>query len=165
MWYNVQMVQQTTCTTTILWCISIKKIVLPGHCVAISLWLHTFVAAHATEWRGHEMSTLWHHRPEEGWLWLALLFDVQDGNLLGDQAGALGPKCNTSPFYHLECLVRGSIPTNWTLACFAPRRAGATRPEAANAVSTTSLAIPTARTATDAKQLVNDSCWVMAVKN
>lgn len=47
----------------------------------------------ATEWGGHEMSTVWHRRPEKRWLWLDLLFDVQDRNLLGHQTSTLGPKC------------------------------------------------------------------------
>lgn len=39
------------------------------------------------------MSTVWHRHPEKRRLWLDLLFDVQDGNLLGHQTSPLGTKC------------------------------------------------------------------------
>lgn len=92
---------------------------------------------------------------------MALLCDVQDRNLLGDQASPLGPKCNPTPFKMLDRL---SVPNSILNLCFFDSpRAGATRLEAASAASITSFAIQTARTATDVDQLVN--CVVTAAES
>lgn len=59
----------------------------------------------ASEWGGHEMSTLWHHHPEKRWMWLDLLFDVQNRNLLGYETSSLGTKCKYSHTYSTRSTV------------------------------------------------------------
>lgn len=67
----------------------------------------------ATEWRGHEMPTVWHHHPEKRWLWLDLLFDVQDRNLLGHQTSSLGPECKNIYLHTVGFRIQESQLTRW----------------------------------------------------
>lgn len=129
----------------------------------VSVWFNT---EPATERGGHEVSAMWHHRPEERRLWLDLLSDVQDRNLLGHQTSSLGPKRKKN-----ICLYVATYPSKVAHAfdfffsfLFFSYRAGATHPVAVDAGSTTSLVIPTARTATESNTLMNTHAAASALQ-
>lgn len=107
-----------------------------------------FHAEHATEWRGHEMPKVWHHCPEERWLWLDLLLDVQDRNLLGHQTSSLGAKCKSSLLSKRFSLCIFKAAYDF-FSFFVSCRGGVTHLEAACAGSIISPAIQTAKTATE----------------
>lgn len=152
-WYDVAVF----CPSTFLniFCVCVRLSLATYSCDLVPPYV---ITEPATERRGHEMPTLWCRSPEERWLWLDLLFDVQDRNLLGDQTGTLGPKCNvtsfTPLFRGLERLASAFELEIWLFYLFVLCRAGATHLGAADAASITSRAIPTAKTATDATQLI-----------
>lgn len=127
-----------------------------------SLYLNV---APAAERRGHEMPAVRHHRPEEGRLRLDLLFDVQDGNLLGHQTSSLGPeRTNTHSLtgcWFAHVFERRKMTSSLVLC-----RAEAIRRAVVDVRSEISLATPTAKTAIDTSTLHNarstpaaTACW------